>query len=248
VFHETAAHRSVPCALAVLACLITACTQTKDTITAPPAFDITPDCGHIYNPCKLNGINVVVRRQPSGPEEWPGGTACTNLPGGCFPQDGPVIIGPTVYYGWSGPPVRAKGTLYMGATIATGQKASEIQMAIRLITNYDDDVSHDLCQPIVNALLSKLNSGGIYVAPFTQTSASGVWKNDEAQAGTIYIRSDPGYNWNNDGNVDMRALRKTITEEGIHMYFDTDVGHGSGYTAEQQAAMDRMQTACGYWQ
>jgi hypothetical protein len=38
-----------------------------------------------------------------------------------------------------------------------------------------------------------------------------------------------------------------MTEEGIHAYFDTDVGHGSGYTPEQNAAMAKMREVCGYW-
>jgi hypothetical protein len=76
---------------------------------------------------------------------------------------------------------------------------------------------------------------------------SGQWVNEEAGQGTVYINMAPGYNWNADGSVDRRTLRKTMTEEGIHAYFDTDVGHGSGYTPEQNAAMAKMREVCGYW-
>jgi hypothetical protein len=113
-------------------------------------------------------------------------------------------------------------------------------MAIREISNHDQA---EICRPIVLALLDKLN-GGIWVGEFDW--GNGRWMNNELGAGTIYINVKPGFIWNNDGTLDRNQLRETLTEEGIHLYFDTDVGHNSGDTPEQREAMETMRQVCGY--
>ena len=71
---------------------------------------------------------------------------------------------------------------------------------------------------------------------------------EEVGGGTIYINAYKGqnYNWNVDGSLNKTRLRKTLTEEGIHSYFDSDVGHGGGYTEDQERAMAEMRQYCGY--
>lgn len=184
----------------------------------------------------------MVRRQPNGPVEWPGGQPCTQIPGGCFPDDEPPILGPEPFYSFGGTPV-PKGFTYPGSQPSGGQQKAEIQLAIKQIALYDQD---NICQPIIADLLKRLNSGGIWVAP-DMGVAAGRWANKENGKGTIYISTRPGDNWNEDGTVN-RQLRKTLTEEGIHAYFDTDVSHVSGATQEQRAAMQKMRDVCGKFQ
>lgn len=224
-----------------------------------PSFLIIPPdqepCGDIYNPCELPGIGVVVqRRQPGGPIEWPDGARCDEILGGCFPPDQPPILGPEPFYNKGGSVnTFINGSAHSGSVSAKfgGGFKLQIVAAIRSIDIYDKD---DVCQPIIDDLLERLDAGGIWIAVFGSpiSYAAGEWVGKEAgtsaSGGTIYINTAPaGGNWNEDGTVNERQLRKTLTEEGIHAYFDTDVSHTRSATEEELAAMNKMRTACGKW-
>lgn len=240
--------------LGLLSLVLSACSEpTRSPMEAPlPSFGVTPDCvlvngspdGHIYNPCVLDGIVVVGRRQPLDPPTWFGsGRGCTSLEGGCFPPGERPIIGYRPYYNQGGGSAQARGEEqgWSSPVLAFGAKKADIQLAIAHMLQWDVD---DQCAPLIAAMSSRVR-WGIYIGG--SGYRYGEWVGEEPN-GTIYINSAPGYNWDANGNVRKQGqadepLRNTLIEEMIHMWFDTDVSDGGG---DKGTAMAAMRTACGY--
>jgi hypothetical protein len=199
--------------------------------------------GTIYDPVWMDGDHWRAWcREPGGGKEWgDDGKKCEDIPGGCFPGDTVVIIGPKPYYNGSGAAPKGSDSNWSGAAEASGQYKGDIQMAIRAISRYD---RQNTCEPIVRELLRRLNRGGIWTG---QSSwRRGEWVNVEKEGGTIYVNRRPGFLWRADGSlISERVLRNTLAEEGIHMWFDTDIGHSGSDPDYKHDAMDTMRTKCG---
>jgi hypothetical protein len=157
----------------------------QSPLDVSPSFDMEPDCGHIYDPCEIEGLVVVIRRQPLGPIEWPfpWPKPCTDLPGGCFPEDGDPIVGPKPYYGYGGPywtiGQAAENHGWEDASPLSSKQRAEVQMEIRAISHFTPAV----CAPLA-AELSKRLGGGIWGGH--NDYANGEWAREVGGGGLIF--------------------------------------------------------------
>ena len=244
--------RGVICFFTVLAgVLLAGCGQRESPLfpaIPSPSFDqLPPGCaGNIYHPCEIDGVLVVVRRQPGGPIQWPGGMPCTSLPGGCFPDnpgtpDNTPIVGPQPYWGYGGPYLNVAQTAsaygWTNVGFLSADKRAAIQMAIREISQH-----WPACQRIATELNGRLSTGGILGGTPPNPIVRGEWARKAAGGGLIFINTAPGapVDWNDPIDV-----RKLIGHEGVHMYFDTDATH-TGDADQQRAFMDMMYACTGY--
>ncbi len=195
----------------------------------------------IYEPCLIDGIWVITRRRPDQPVQWPEGVECGGIPGGCFTPNG-------VFFGrepWLAPrgTINPPGTEFAadGARPPSGTESRDMQRALTELER-----RWPKCKPLVQMMKDRIGSGGIWMANRNNGWWLGEWVREEGQRGVVYISYENGGNWTN-GTADISRLRRTLTEEAIHAWFDTDVGHGSQATDEQKAAMEQARQDCGKW-
>ena len=234
--------------LAVAAVVFSACDElpaapeeTPPKAVASYATTLWDPC-FVYEPCLIGGIWVITRRRLEDEVKWPEGIECGGIPGGCFTPSG-IVFGREPYMAPRGN-INPPGTKYAryGARGPTGTESRDMQRALNDLKRRWPD-----CAPIADMMSDRLGSGGIWMANRNNASWGGEWVREEGMKGVVYISYEPGLNWDSSGTPFMRDLRKTLTEEGIHAWFDQEVGHGSLATDEEKAAMAQAREECGYW-
>jgi hypothetical protein len=227
---------------------LSACGESQRPMVDPvaPSFDMDPCDGSIYDPCSIDGFLVVWHRQPADPPFSPPDTVpCSLLTGGCFPPGQPPIVGGGPYWGYTGAPYTvgqaAAAHGWSGISPLSSIHRAQVQMAIRQLQG-----SYPGCSAIASELSARVTSGGLWEGynPYD----NGEWAREVGGGGLIFINTTPGFDiWDQNGMYNAEELRQLLAHEGIHMWFDSDVGHGGGVSDDQQRAFDEMREACGTW-
>lgn len=172
---------------------------------------------------------------------------CSEIHGGCFPEEGGVSMGSAPYYSYTGAPQTplqaAAQEGWTGVVNLTSMRRAQVELALRdLADNFPAP-----CAAIANQMRQRL-AGGFLEG--SHSFASGQWLSKGQQGsikGIIILRNTTGPNevWKSDGTYDPVELRRLLAHEGIHMWFDTDIGHVASTPQWPTQAYTTMKDMCG---
>lgn len=185
---------------------ITGCSEEMDPTTpiTVKAADIDPDCT-VSTPCYILDEHIWVIVDGGGAER-----PCTEIPGGCFPEEpeAPPIIWGIGAVG--GSPVDPPGRLYSSSAPPSMSQSMDIAIMIREI---------EKCLGLQTGLqdvqfrMNDWNDGRTY----------GLWWPAE---NVVYITAEDGLIWEEQNGWDVlvneEELYETLLHESVHVFFGND--------------------------